>query len=126
VATGHTDLAREMRLAARENLAAAILLLEHGYIRASASRFYFAMFQAVLCVLARRGEKPPGGRDRYWSHDLVERAAASIRGSKADALLFKRLRRLRTRADYHEARIPRADLELEKHDVRRFVEEVTA
>ena len=122
---GETDLARETKLAARENLTAAFLLLERGLLRAAASRFYFSMFQAVVCALARKGEKPPGGRDPYWSHRVVERMVGSVRGTSADTLLFQRLRRMRNRADYREERIERADLELEKHDVRRFVEEVT-
>ncbi len=126
MATGDTDLAREMRLAARENLAAAFLLFERGLLRAAASRFYFAMFQAVVYSLAKRGERPPGGRDSYWSHDLVERAAATVRGSEADALLFGHLRDMRVRADYRKERVERGVLTLVRHDVRRFVEEATA
>lgn len=124
MATGDTDLARGMRLAARENLAAAILLLEHGHIRAAASRFYFAMFQAAVCALERRGAKPPS-RDRYWSHDLVLRLAQSIRGDVQDKVRLRDLRKMRISGDYQAWEFERRDLERIKNDVRRFVEEVT-
>lgn len=125
MATGDTDIAREMRLAARENLAAAFLLLERGLLRAAASRLYFSMFQAAVCALERRGAKPPS-RDRYWSHDLVLRLAQSIRGDVQDEVRLRDLRKMRISGDYQVWEFERRHLERVRNDVRRFVEEVTA
>ncbi|MGH7152253.1 MAG: hypothetical protein ACREIU_16220 [Planctomycetota bacterium] len=125
MAAGDTDPARGMRLAARENLAAALLLLDRGYLRAAASRFYFSMFQAGVCALERRGAEPPSSRDRYWSHETVWRLVRTLRDDPADALRFRDMRTMRLSGYYRVWKFHRRDLERMKHDVRRFVEEVT-
>ena len=53
-----------------ESLDAALLLEQHGYIRSSASRGYYAAYQAATAILLYLRQVPPDGREA-WSHDTT-------------------------------------------------------
>lgn len=109
-----------------ENLAAGELLFERGHVNAATSRFYYAMYQAAVSGLDRAGYV--AGRIRSgaleWDHSMVENNIAVCRTSREDRLLFMRMRKLRTRADYRDDAVLSGELEDEVGAVRRFVREV--
>ncbi len=55
---------------AQGSLAAAVLLKTQGEARSSASRAYYAAYQAVTAVLLYQGMMPPEGREA-WSHEAT-------------------------------------------------------
>ncbi len=65
---------------AQGSLAAAQLLAKEGEVRSSASRAYYAAFQAVTALLLYHGMTPPEDREA-WSHeatpDLIRRLAST-------------------------------------------------
>src|SRR5262245_66061511 len=92
----------EVKAKARENLEAALRLLERGLLNASASRLYFAAFQAAIFALQTRSRVPTEreGGARCWSHVRVEQAIATVLGNEEDRRVFSELRHLREKADY--------------------------
>ncbi|MCI0586922.1 MAG: hypothetical protein L0323_08800 [Planctomycetes bacterium] len=115
-----------MKAKARENLDSALILLRAGRLNASASRLYFAVFQAEVYSLQLRGRKPQDFRNaRYWDHDTVRDAAHLARGEAADRLLLEKTRRLRLQADYEREHVRRRDIERPRREACRFVMEVT-
>ena len=127
MATGDTDIAREMRLAARENLAAAFPLHERGLLGAAASRFYYAMFQASVHRLTARGWTP--GRLSSgaveWNHTMVANNVLLVRRRRSDRDLIAEVRYMRELADYAEDSVDPADVASHAAAVREFVEETT-
>jgi len=53
---------------AREAVEAAWLAEAGGCLRSSASRYYYAAYQAVTALLVYRGLTPPADREA-WSHE---------------------------------------------------------
>ncbi|MGH7151042.1 MAG: hypothetical protein ACREIU_10105, partial [Planctomycetota bacterium] len=94
----------------------------------AASRFYFALFQAGVHSLERRGKRPGDVRSgaAYWEHRTVANHAALIRGVRADRGLFRRAMKLRLVADYNLNPVERRAVEFVCREVERFVLEVTA
>ncbi len=117
-----------MKDLAHENLEAARILLDRGLVRAAASRLYYAYFQAAIFALVRGGKSPEDSRRgvRYWSHDAVGELVHLVRGRDDDAPRFRDLWDLRVRADYDRGPVERREVEESKHEVIRFVREVTA
>jgi len=117
-----------MRAKARRSLEAARLLLARGFVDEAASRLYFALFQAGVYALERRGLRPADFRAgaTYWEHRTVARNAERIRGEPGDAGLFERSRDLHQKSDYTRDFVRRRDLEFLRYKVERFVLEVTA
>lgn len=116
-----------MKGKARKNLEVALLLLDRGYIDASATRLYYAVFQAAVHALRAQGREPAefrrGARD--WDHEILGRAIHLARGEPSDRILFRDLRHQRELADYRDGPAERNTLEYLKHDAIRFVDEVT-
>ncbi len=116
-----------MKAKARENLEAALRLLDRGLLNAAASRLYYAVFQAAIHALQSRrrdsAEAPAGGRG--WSHAGVQDQIATIRSDDEDQRMFKRLRLLREMADYGQPSVPRRELEFLRPDAERLVRELT-
>ncbi len=116
-----------MKAKARENLDASLILLRAGRLNASASRLYYALFQAAIHALERQGRNPQDFRNsRYWDHDTVCDFAHLARGEETDRILLDEARRLRLQADYTDLPIDRRRVEHLKHEACRFVLEVTA
>ncbi|HET6204605.1 MAG TPA: hypothetical protein VFI25_17570 [Planctomycetota bacterium] len=117
-----------MKDLAHENLEAARILLDRGLLHAAASRLYFAFFQAGVFALARAARTPEDARKglAYWSHEAVGDLVHLSRGRDDDSVRFKRLQDLRVRADYDRGPVARREVEEFRHEVVRFVREVTA
>lgn len=64
------DAWEQWLLMARGSLASARLLLRQEEIRSSASRAYYAAYQAVTAILLYHGMTPPEDREA-WSHDAT-------------------------------------------------------
>lgn len=113
---------------ARDNLRAGETLAALGLPDPAASRYYYAMFQAAVHALSRRGWTP--GRLQSgaieWSHVVVMNNVSLVRGRRTDAAFFKVMRELRTRADYDDKSVEPGLLAAHVDDVREFVDEVTA
>lgn len=112
---------------ARRTLKIALHLLEIGALDDAASRMYYAAFQAAVEALRCQGRAPSdfrrGAED--WDHEMVGRNASLVRGRPEDAILLRRLRDLRERADYEERSVLRRELEFSRPEAIRFVEEVS-
>lgn len=91
---------------AQGSLAAATLLRTQGEVRSSASRAYYAAYQAITAVLLYQGKTPPEGREA-WSHEATPELFWKLSGT----VLTQDARRdasswleasyaLRVRADY--------------------------
>ena len=117
-----------MKSKARENLEAALRLLERGLLNAAASRLYFAAFQAAIHALRARSRAPAerqagaGG----WSHARVEEAIATVRGNEEDRNVFRAARLLREEADYGSGTVWRRELEFLRPEVERLVRDLTS
>ncbi len=82
-----------------------------GHFRSSASRYYYAAYQAVTALLLYRGIIPPAGREA-WSHEetpalLQDQLQTLIRSRERRndlAARLKELYRQRLTADYQGAR----------------------
>ena len=116
-----------MRRKALENLDLGLLLLDLGYTDGAANRLYFAVFQAAVYALERKGLRPwhlqPGSH--RWRHVVVRRQVLPLRGRREDAVVFSELWRLRTKADYRLAPVSPAEIETWAPLAARFVREVT-
>ena len=91
---------------AQGSLAAAQLLAAQGETRSSASRAYYAAYQAVTAILLYHGMTPPEDREA-WSHDatpdLIRRLVPTIIRQDTRRDIARRLRAcydLRLTADY--------------------------
>ena len=115
-----------LRHKARDNLRAGEALAALGLVDPATSRYYYAMYQAAVHTLTRRGWTPgrlhSGAVD--WSHVVVMNNASLLRGRSTDRSLFDSMRRLRTKADYHDDPVDPVTLALQVDDVRAFVEEL--
>lgn len=117
-----------MKEKARKSLEDGLHLLERGSVDSASNRLYFALFQAAIHGLERIGLEPAdfrAGASR-WDHGTIARQILLVRGRREDAELFKTVRDLRVDADYRKASVLRGRLEFVKHEVARFVREVTA
>jgi len=96
----HGSLVRFRLEQADEALAAARLLLEAGLLRQAAGRAYYAMFYAVLALLAIRGlgTSKHAGALSLFDREFVKTGAFAREHSKRLHELFE----LRQRADYLE------------------------
>jgi uncharacterized protein (UPF0332 family) len=110
-----------------QNLQAGILLLERGLADGAANRLYYALFQAAVFGLERAGRTPREARPgaKVWDHRIVGDRIVSVRGLHEDGRLFRRMRDLREIADYDSRPVDRRKVESWKHDVGRFVGDVT-
>ena len=63
-----------------ESLEAALVLEQHGFLRSSASRGYYAAYQAATALLLYSRQRPPEGREA-WSHDLTPDLLQRIPGA---------------------------------------------
>ena len=117
-----------MKDLAHENLEAARILLGRGLVHAAASRLYFAFFQASVHALDRAGRRPDDVREGlgYWSHRAVAALVHLARGRDDDTPRLRGLRDLRVRADYDRGVVERREVEELRHEVIRFVREVTS
>ncbi len=99
-----------------------------GFVDEAASRYDFALFQAGIHGLEKRGLKPGDFRSgaTYWEHRTVARNATSIRGEAGDPGLFNRARALRHACDYNPDSVVRRELEFLRFEIERFVLGVTA
>lgn len=89
-----------------DSLDAARLLERHGHLKSSASRGYYAAYQAMTAALLYQKQTPPEDREA-WSHELtpelVRKQLTLIRSQDQRNDLAARLRRLytiRIGADY--------------------------
>lgn len=112
---------------ATENLAAGDLLLGHRLVSASASRFYYSMFQAAVHELTRRGLRPESIRSgaRDWDHSMVENNCGLLRRSPEDRALYREMRALRIDADYRGHPTDAADVISRRAAVADFVKELS-
>lgn len=102
-----------------ESLDAALLLEKNGYRRSSASRGYYAAYQAATAILLYLEQVPPDGREA-WSHaatpDLLQRMPGSFwkQDKKNDtAARLADLYKLRIVADYQfERGMSNSDLDI--------------
>jgi uncharacterized protein (UPF0332 family) len=113
---------------ARENLEAALRLLDLGLLNAAASRLYYGAFQAAIHALDEKRRTPLESRRgaRGWSHEKVEEHVAEIRGEREDRALFDDSRSLRETADYGPSSVTRQDLDHLRHDAERFIRQLTS
>lgn len=113
---------------ARNDLRAGEALAAPGLADPAASRYYYALYQAAVHALTRRGWTP--GRLRSgaveWSQVVVMNNVALVRGRRSDRGLFDSMRDLRLKADYRDDSIAPGLLAARVDEVRAFVEEVTA
>ncbi len=116
-----------MRRKALRSLEAARRLLAMGFVDEAASRYDYALFQAGIHGLEKRGLKPGDFRAgaTYWEHRTVARNAARIRNEPGDLDLFERSRDLRHKSDYNRDFVERRDLEFLRFEIERFVMQVT-
>ena len=81
---------------AQGSLAAAILLNTQGEMRSSASRAYYAAYQAATALLLYSRQVPPGDREA-WSHEATPTLLQTLPDRIASRALQKDLgERLRT------------------------------
>ena len=108
---------------AQGSLAAAQLLAKDGEARSSASRAYYAVYQAATALLLYYGMTPPADREA-WSHeatpDLIRRLSGTIISEDARKDIKLRLEacyELRIIADYvGQANVEEAKLKLSLKD----------
>lgn len=110
-----------------DNLAAGETLAALGLTDAASTRYYYALFQAAIHGLTRRGWTP--GRIRSgavsWDHTMVMHSIQLVRGRRTDAALFRAMRELREQADYSDDSVDPGRIASRVAAVREFAEEVT-
>ena len=115
-----------LRHKAKDNLRAGEALAALGLVDPATSRYYYAMYQAAVHALTRRGWTPgrlqSGAID--WSHVVVKNNASLLRGRRSDRFLFEEMRDLRMQADYDDESVTPAHLAELVDDVRGLVEEL--
>lgn len=115
-----------LRHKAKDNLRAGEALAALGLVDPATSRYYYAMYQAAVHALTRRGWTPgrlqSGAVD--WSHVVVMHNASLLRGRRTDRFLFEAMRDLRVQADYRDKSVDHAQLADKVDDVRELVEEL--
>src|SRR5262245_6788323 len=101
-----------LRHKARDNLRAGEALAALGLVDPATSRYYYAMYQAAVHTLTKRGWTPgrlqSGAVD--WAHVVVMNNASLLRGRPGDRALFDHIRRLRMTADYDDDAVEPAAL----------------
>ena len=116
-----------MKRKARRTREVALLLLARAHDDDAASRLYFAFLQAAVHCLEKTGRRPSDFRRdaTWWGYRMLVDLVPLLRGRYDDAHLFLRIRALRIQADYGGASVERREVERLRHEVYRFVEEVT-
>jgi uncharacterized protein (UPF0332 family) len=111
---------------ALENLAAGDLLLDRGMVNAAASRLYYAMYEAAVCALSRRGLHAGQVRSGAveWDHSMVENNSKWLRRSPQDRLLYMEMRRMRSQADYDDESVDATWLANRRDAISQFVKEL--
>jgi uncharacterized protein (UPF0332 family) len=112
---------------ARANLKAARKLAGAKLLDPAMSRLYYALFQAGVHAMQRKGKKPEDfkvGAKGRWGHDVICGNANILRQGKDDRALFRDARSLREQADYDAAGITREHIDGVMDDIDTFVEEV--
>ena len=113
-----------LRHKARDNLRAGEALAALGLVDPATSRYYYAMYQAAVHTLTRRGWTPgrlqSGAVD--WSHVVVMNNASLLRGRRSDRSLFDEVRELRMKADYDDGAVRPEQLAAAVDAVRNLVE----
>jgi len=108
-----------------ESLAGAESEAANGRYNNSASRCYYACFQAAIATLMAVGTRPPGG-GTTWDHGYV---AAQFDHLINRRMLYEtehrggivRVRDLRLRADYTESPVTRTEIHRALQRTRRLV-----
>jgi hypothetical protein len=110
---------------ARINLRAGETLAALGLTDPAASRYYYAMYQAAVYALTRRGWTP--GRLESgaieWRHATVLNNISLVRGMRSDRMLYDAMRWIREQADYKDTPVDPALLAAHVDAAREFVEE---
>lgn len=116
-----------LRHKARDNLRAGEALAAFGLIDSATSRYYYAMYQAAVHALTRKGWTPErlqsGAID--WAHVVVMNNASLLRGEPSDRALIGTMRRLRMLADYGSDTVDRTELAVLVDPIRDLVEDLT-
>src|SRR5262245_23983092 len=117
-----------LRDKAHANLKAGEALLALGLIDPAASRYYYAMYQAAVHALTRRGRTPARLESGAveWGHAMVLNNVFLVRGRRSDRALYDAMRGMRTRADYRDSAVEPGDLAACVAAVRDFVEEAAS
>lgn len=112
----------------RSNLKAGEALSALGLTEPAASRYYYAMYQAAVHVIRAQGWTPHSFRSGAveWNHDIVAANVYLVRRRRSDKDLYRAIRKLRVKADYHDQSIDNMELGELVGQVRAFVEEVSA
>lgn len=108
---------------AQGSLSSAQILSKQGEVRSSASRAYYAAYQAATALLLYHEMTPPNGREA-WSHDvtpeLIRELSGTIISKDARRDIQQRLEacyKLRIDADYiGQINVAEAKLELSLKD----------
>lgn len=115
-----------LRDKAKDNLRAGEALAALGLVDPATNRYYYAMYQAAVHALTRRGWTPgrleSGAVD--WSHVVLMNNASLLRGRRSDRLLLGEMRDLRMQADYGDGSVIPVHLAELVADVRDLVEEL--
>lgn len=124
------DASHPVKRKAQSNLAASKELLKQGLLDSSASRLYYALFQAAVEAMSTRGKSPrdfdrDAEADR-WRHDLLRNNASLCRGQRDDRKLFQSAYDLRVQADYDAAPVTEPQVKAVMPGVERFVQSVCA
>ncbi len=116
-----------LRDKARDNLRAGEALAALRLVDPATSRYYYAMYQAAVHALTRKGWTPgrlqSGALD--WAHVVVMNNASLLRGRRSVRSLFDAMRELRMQADYSDEGVVPEQLADLVDDVRGLVEELT-
>jgi len=111
---------------AAANLKAGETLLALGLTDPAASRYYYALYQASVHVLTRKGYTPSRFQSGAveWGHVMVMHNVFLVRKQRSDHDLYSAVRDLRLQADYEDDAVAAGALALRVAAVRSFVEEV--
>ncbi len=110
---------------AAANLKAGEALLALGLVDAAVNRYYYALYQASVHVLALQGRVPGQVRSGAieWGHGMVLSYVAFVRGRRSDYWLYRDMRDMRTQADYDNLSVDPGRLAARVGAIKTFVEE---
>jgi uncharacterized protein (UPF0332 family) len=110
------------------SLAVGDLLMERGFPDDAASRYYYAMYRAAVHALGRKGLRPESMRSGAleWDHSMVENNVSMCRKNPNHRMLYREMRRLRSKADYGDASVSESEIAFRVAAVHRFVKELAS
>lgn len=112
---------------ANQNLAGAAVLGRARLWDAAASRMYYALFQAAVYVLGRRGRRPRDlsrdATDDRWAHAIVLNNTRLLRNRPEDRTLFHQAYALRVKGDYEEIAVEEIEVKELQPRVEAFLKE---